>query len=80
MRLNTICGGILLASLGFVLGWEILDGFIWKAVAYHADTGLHAATFSISQTFLTSLTSSIMLFLAGVGLSLFAIFHDRRLK
>ncbi|MGB8509446.1 MAG: hypothetical protein WCD76_13735 [Pyrinomonadaceae bacterium] len=79
-RLNIICGGILLAALGVVLAWNTFADAPGDAFALHAETGLRAAASQVRRAGLTSLAGSMVMILVGLGLFIFALLRDRRIK
>jgi len=79
-RLYFISGVILLASLGVALAWNTFADASGDAIAFHADTGLHASASHLRQTYLLCRAASIIMSLTGLGLLLFMILRRRRLK
>jgi hypothetical protein len=79
-RLNAIAAGVLLAAFGLVFGWMTVGEILFDAVAFHADTGLHAYMSPTSTPLKVRLVSSAALFVTGVGLALCAALRGVRLK
>jgi hypothetical protein len=79
-RLNVIIVGALLAAFSLVHDWITVTDMVSEATAFHADTGQHASLSAASHGLKIRLAGSALLFIAGVGLSLFAASSGRRLK
>jgi hypothetical protein len=70
----------MMAAFAVLVAGDILGGQLREALAFHADTGLSAAAGGVSAANVTRLVGSAVLFVVGLGLSLYASLHGRRIR
>jgi hypothetical protein len=81
-RLNDIIAGVMLAALGLVCGWVLFRDAVVQliVITFHADEAQHISGDILNADLKAMLAGCALLFVAVVGVALFAAFNDWRAK
>ena len=78
-RLNVIIAGAILAAFGLLFAWATLVN-VTRGTALNADDVPHVSRATLSEPQRMRVGGSVLMFAAGVGLTLYAALGGRRLR